>query len=440
MLNGLARRDVLKILGLAALATSSSALVACSDNSGPAIATDPGVVAAQVDREAGDPKLIPGVVDALNHLTGGLYAQLSSQPGNLAFSPYSVAVALSMTRNGAAGKTAEEMDQVLGIGDLAAHNGGINALTQAVEGLAGTFEQEGADPAVIALDSANALFGDGSVTWSDDFLETLARSYGAGMRTVDYIGHTEDARTKINGWTAERTHDKIPEIIPEGVLDELTRLVLVNALYFKAPWQFPFQETLTSDRPFHRSASDTVDVPTMVASLEGAGYGEGEGWRAVRLPYVGGTLAMSVLLPDEGAFGDLEQKVAGGQLAVILGTAVTDAMVELSLPRWKFRTEASLKDALTALGMPIAFSLDADFTDMTDEDADLHIGAVLHQTFVAVDERGTEAAAATAVVMQDESAPAVRVEVVVDRPFLFVIHDVEHLTPLFVGRVADPTA
>jgi serpin B len=437
----LPRRDVLRLLGLAVLATSSSALAACGDDDTP---RSGGEVAAPVDRSSGDPAGIGGAVAALHHLAGGLYAQLSpelsAQGENLAFSPYSVAVALAMTRNGALGRTAEEMDRVLGIQDLAAYNGGINALTRAVEDLAGTVEQDGSDPAVIAIDSATALFGDGSITWSEPFLQALASSYGAGMRTVDYIGHTEEARAQINDWTADRTHDKIPEIVPEGVLDILTRLVLVNALYFQAPWLVPFQKEQTSDRPFHRSATDTVDVPTMSAYLDTATYGEGHGWRAVRLPYVAGTLAMTVILPDEGAMADVEQRVADGDLGVILEPVTTQALVQLYLPRWKFRTQAPLKDALSALGMPTAFSDDADLTAMTDEDTDLHIAAVLHETFVAVDEVGTEAAAATAVVVSEESAPAVRVEVAVDRPFLFVIHDVQHLTPLFVGKVVDPSA
>jgi serpin B len=433
------RRDVLRLLGLAVLATSSSTLAACADGVDSGANAGKGVVAARVERTAGEPGQIDGVVETMHRLTGGLYAQLSAEGGNLAFSPYSIAVALAMTRNGALGRTAEEMDQVLGIQDVGAHNEGVNALTQAVEGLAGTFDQMDGEPAVIALDSANALFGDGSVGWSDDFLEALARSYGAGMRTVDYIGHTEEARTQINDWTAERTRDKIPEIVPEGVIDNLTRLVLVNALYLKAPWALPFDEGQTAHRPFHRSDGDTVDVPTMSASIE-TGYGEGHGWRAVRLPYVAGGLAMTIVLPDPDALADVEQRVTEGDLGVILRTAVTQAMVVLTLPRWKFRTQAPLKEALSALGMPTAFDSDADLTAMTDEDADLYIGAVLHEAFVSVDEKGTEAAAATAVVVQLESAPAVRVEVAVDRPYLFVIHDVQHLTPLFVGRVSDPSA
>ncbi len=431
------RRDVLRLLGLAVLATSAASLTACGEETSSGV-PEPGLVAARADRASGDASRIPAVVESLHRLTGGLYAQIATEGGNLALSPYSVAVALAMSRNGALGRTAKEMDEVLGIKDLAAHNDGLNALTKAVEGLAGSFEQDGGDPAVIALDSANALFGDKSVGWADQFLDALARSYGAGMRTVDYIEHTEDARAQINAWTADRTHDKIPEILPEGVVDTLTRLVLVNALYFKAPWQTPFDESFTADRVFHRSQTDAVDVPTMSVYLSSAGHGQGPSWQAVRIPYAGSTLAMTVVLPDVGALADVEQQVSDGGLGAILG-AHEQVAVRLRLPRWRFRTQASLTEVLGSLGMPTAFTDQADFTGMTDE-VDLHVGAVLHETFVAVDEKGTEAAAATAVAMEAGSAPAQPLEVDVDRPFLFVIHDVEHLTPLFVGRVVDPSA
>jgi len=437
----LTRRHTLRLLGLSVLATSSAVLTACGEQTGstrPAGADD-GVVTGDASGSPGDPEGIGTVVDGLHHLTGGLYAELAREDGNLAFSPYSVAVALAMTRNGAAGSTAAEMDGVLGIADLDAYNDGLNALGRGLDALAGSFKQPGDDPAVIALDGANALFGDGSMDWSGEFLDALARSYGAGMRVVDFAGDPEAARTRVNEWTDERTHDKIPQILPQGVVDELTRLVLVNALYFKAPWQLPFEEERTTDQPFHRSSGDVVDVPTMAAELNTVGYAAGQGWQAVRLPYFGGTLAMTVVLPEDGGLPALESALAGGDLGRIIGATTQPVGVRLAVPRWTFRGEAALKDALSALGMPTAFTDDADFTPMTDDDADLHIGAVLHQAFVAIDEHGTEAAAATAVTVGLTSAVAEYVDMTVDRPFLFVIHDVEHLAPLFVGRVSDPS-
>ena len=434
------RRDVLRLLGLATLATTAPTLAACGSEHGAGV-SDLGLVSSKVRRSPGDPALIGPVVDALNGFAGGLYGQLSTSPGNLALSPYSVAVALGMTVNGAAGRTSDEMSKVLGIGrslDLEAYNGGLDALTQAVEGLAGSFERPDDDPAVIALDSANALFGDRATPWRQAFLDTLAASYGAGMRVVDWVHDPEAGRRAVNSWTADRTHDKIPEILPEGVVDALTRLVLVNALYFKAPWLVEFSDDLTTDQPFHRSPGDSVDVPTMLGELEGVSLGQGDGWQAVRLPYYGNTLAMTVVLPDDGRLADLESVVSRGHLGDVLA-APSPAAVRLRLPRWTFRSDTPLKDVLSALGMPTAFSDRADLTPMTDDATDLHIGAVLHQTFVAVDEHGTEAAAATAVVAQVESLPQY-VDVTVDRPFLFVIHDIAHLTPLFLGRVADPAA
>ncbi len=432
------RRDVLRLLGLAALATSVSSLAACGGDEDPGHARDVDLVSSDVRRVPGDPAAVAPVVAAVHRLAGGLYAGLAAQDGNLALSPYSVAVALAMTANGAAGATSEEMSHVLGLDiadlDLGAYNGGLGALTQSVEGLAGRWERPGDDPAVIALDGANALFGDRSTTWRPAYLDTLAASYGAGMNVVDWAGDPEAGRASVNSWTSDRTHDRIPTILAEGSVDELTRLVLVNALYFKAPWQTPFEEHATAPLPFHVNGDDPVDVPTMRGTLMGAGYAEGDGWTSVRLPYYGSTLAMTVVLPDD--LGAFEETVARGALEDVLG-ATTPQAVSLSLPRWTFRSTSALSEVLAELGMPTAFGDDADFSAMTDESDGLRIAKVAHEAWIAVDETGTEAAAATAVAVGGTSMP-VTVPVVVDRPFLFVIHDVEHGTPLFVGRVTDP--
>jgi serpin B len=258
------------------------------------------------------------------------------------------------------------------------------------------------------------------------------------MQAVDYVDDAEAARTAINGWTAKRTHDRIPEIVPEGAIDNLTRLVLVNALYFKAPWAKELEKFATSPRPFEVPGQGSVQVDTMAGVVEPASYGAGDGWQAARLPYFGGTLAMTVVLPDEDGLAAVEKIVARGGLRDILAAPARQA-VQLLLPKWTFTSASPLKQVLTDLGMPTAFDPDAaDFSAMTaDGGTDLHIDDVMHQAFIAVDEHGTEAAAATAVTMGTTSMPET-VEFVVDRPFLFVIHDVAHLTPLFLGRVADP--
>ncbi len=381
---------------------------------------------------------IPDAVASLTALAAGLYDALAAKPGNLVLSPYSVAVALAMTVNGAEGETAEEMLDVLSVADLDRFNGGLNALTQHVEGLAGKVKRGDDSTAELALDTANALFGQRDTEWQEPFLDTLASSYGAGMRLVDYKAAAEAARTLINDWTATQTHDRIPEILAEGVIDELTRLVLVNAIYLKAPWEEPFDTSSTAKRPFRTDDGQTVQADTMSLGLSSSGYARGDDWEAVRILYAGSALAMTVVLPAEGRLDQVSAAVADGRLPEILA-ANKPTMVQLSLPKWEFRTQAALADVLKAMGMPTAFDPNAaDFSGMTEQEQ-LFISAVAHEAFIAVDEEGTEAAAATAVVMGTTSMPQYQ-EVVVDRPFLFVIHDVEQGAPLFLGRVSDPTA
>ena len=222
------------------------------------------------------------------------------------------------------------------------------------------------------------------------------------------------------------------------MLDPLTRLVLVNALYLKAPWEIPFEKSLTESLPFQRADGSAVDVDTMVQTLS-ATVTEGDGWRAARLPYAGRALAMALVLPDAGRMREVESLLASGGLAAVL-SAGRPTMLDLRLPRWTFRTQAPLNDVLQQLGMRTPFDPDAaDFLPMTEEDLDLYVSAVLHEGFIAVDEEGTEAAAATAAVMSVTGAPVTE-PFHVDRPFLFVIHDVEYGTPLFLGRVDDPSA
>ena len=435
------RRDALRLAVIAAIASPLAA--ACGDvDSGDrksGTATELELVKSDLGRSAGKPDAIPEVVAALHALAGGLYGRLAAEPGNLVLSPFSVAVALGMTLPGAGGRTADEMREVLGVTSDAPFHGGLNALTGYVEGLAGPQDRADGSKAVLALDGANQLYGQQGVGWQPDFLDLLAREYGAGVRTVDYQNAHEEARVLINDWVAGRTQDRIPELIPAGVLDHLTRLVLVNALYLKAPWEIPFEKSLTEPMPFHRRDGSSVDVDTMVQPTLTTTMTQGDGWRAARLPYAGRTLAMTLVLPDPGRMREVEGLLTSGGLTDVMSTG-RRAMLDLRLPRWTFRTQAPLTDVLQRLGMHSAFDPDeADFRPMTEEDLDLYVSAVLHEGFIAVDEEGTEAAAATAVVVSETSAPVTE-PFHVDRPFLFVIHEVEYDTPLFLGRVDDPSA
>jgi len=444
---GLARRDTLRLglLGLGLL-SGAGALAACGGSDDPSDEPstkvgDDGIelVSSDVKRAAGDPSVLPDVVTGLQALTGDLYGRLAADPGNLVLSPYSVLVALGMTLGGAAGKTAEEMSTVLGADRLGNRwHKGVNALTSSIDGRAGEKERGDKSKAEIALATANQIFGQRGVGWEADFLDLLAKEYGAALRAVDFETAAEQARTQINDWVEDQTNDKIVDLIPEGVLTALTRLVLVNAIYLKAPWEDPFEKGLTEKADFTLADGSTVQADTMKKSDLRASVVSGQGWQAASIPYAGRELAMAIVLPDAGRMDAVEQRLVEAGPAEFV-TGGTPGVFEVSLPKWTFRTAAPLSDALKRLGMPTAFTGEADFSPMTEEDLDLAISDVVHQAFIAVDEEGTEAAAATAVV---EGATAVEVaeRFIVDRPFLFVIHDTEHGTPLFVGRVADPTA
>ncbi|MGF7238241.1 MAG: serpin family protein [Frankia sp.] len=447
----LERRDLLKGLALLAGLGAGGGLAGCGGEasgggSDGEAGADPGratqaVAVSAVARSSADPAALTSAAASVSAFAADLYQRISAAaPGNVACSPYSVAVALAMTRVGAAGRTARELDAVLHAPDLAELAAGMNALSLHLAGLAGPRRNATGGKAQIALDTANALWGQRGIRWQQPFLDTLGRDYGAGVRLADYERAATTARVAINAWTAQRTHGRIPHLVPTGVLDTGTRLVLVNAVYLKAPWDQPFEKVATTPAPFTRADGSVVRVPMMSGSLAGARYVTGPGWRAVEVPYAGRELAMTVLVPDPGRLASVAGALHGDALHGLL-TGGRPAEVRLRLPRWTFRTQVSLTAALTALGMPSAFGDAADFSRMTTQER-LAIRAVLHEAFVAVDEAGTEAAAATAVALgtsaQGFGGPAV--ELVADRPFLFVIHDTRTATPLFIGRVTDPSA
>jgi serine protease inhibitor len=399
-----------------------------------------GLVRSAVGRTAADPKDAAGAADSVRAFTADLYRRVAAKDGNIACSPYSVAVALAMARNGARGRTAQEMDRVLHASGLQQLNDGLGAVEALLEDRSGPVRRADGSKATIQLRVANSLWGQRGVTWQAPFLDALARSYGTGMRVADYKTDADGARLRINSWTSDQTAGKIPHLLPEDMLDELTRLVLVNALYLKAPWENPFEKDRTEARSFTRADGSTVDVPTMSTQLSGARYARGDGWAAAELPYAGGALAMTVIRPDPGTLPAVESGLDGPGLARITRTMAPVPALDLRIPKWTFRTTLRLNETLSALGMPTAFDQRrADFGGMTTEEP-LYISAVQHEAFVAVDEAGTEAAAATAAVVSATSMGPLPVPLVLDRPFLFLIQDRATETPLFLGRVADPSA
>lgn len=438
----LTRRDVLRSAGvLGGVAAASPLLAGCGgspDATGP-----PGqgsgdvALAADVSRYVGGSSARPGVITAVSDFTADLYNQIAAaNPGNVVCSPYSVAVALAMARNGAEGQTAVEMDKVLHDTDLQRFNEGMDSLVLLLESRAGVKKREDGSKATISLEVANSLWGQRGEAWQRPFLKVLAKYYGAGMRLVDYKHDAAAARLAINRWTSQQTQGKIAHLIPPMALDPMTRLVLANAIYLKAPWEHPFTKAKTKARPFRLGDGTQITPPTMREKLFTVAT-SGPDWRAVRLPYAGRQLAMTVVVPTT-SLDDLEQTLDADLLKAIIGSTAQAQSLLVSMPRWKFRLTAQLNDALGSLGMPTAFDpSSADFSGMTREEQ-LYISAVLHEAYIAVDEQGTEAAAATAVVAIALSAEPPPPEFRVDRPFLFVLHDVETATPLFIGRVMDP--
>lgn len=432
------RRAALQVMGLVGLALGGgSGLAACGRPGGAGV----DVAISERGRVAPSVAALPDGVAAVTRFGERLFGRLASGRGNIVCSPYSVALALAMARNGARGRTAAEMDVVLGASGVEQLNAGLNALGQLLGSRSGDKERADRTTATVTLDVANAVWGQKDTPWEKAFLDALAGSYGAGVNLVDFPADAAGARSAVNRWTSDRTHGRMSEIVPDGAFTPLTRMALVNAIYLKAPWEAPFTRALTTSGPFTTAAGSTVQADMMRTSLDRADAAAGDGWQAGRLRYAGNELAMALVLPDEGRFDWVQSWLSEGGVTQLLSTLAPVSRVEVTMPRFSFRLQAPLTDVLSAMGMPSAFDeATADFTGMTTRER-LLIGAVLHEAFVAVDEEGTEAAAATAVVMRTTSAPQARpVTLTLDRPFLFVIHDVQTAAPLFVGRVSDPKA
>ena len=389
-------------------------------------------IRSEVARAGADPAAVQDARAALDAFSVDLYKVLARGDQNLILSPYSVAVALAMTRAGAVGETAAQMDKVLHAALSKDLNVGFNALDQSLAKRPGKYTL-GDRTLELELATANRLWGQKDFTFEAAFLDQLARSYGAGMQVVDYKNAHEAARGAINDWVAARTHDRIKDLIPQGVIAQTTRLVLTNAIYLKAAWPMRFRDAVPGI--FHRADGSDVQAKLMSQSAN-LPYGAGDGYQAVRLPYVGG-LSMVAIVPEAAKFSSFERGLDGAALRRIV-TGLSGTQVILSMPTFSFRSKARLKDALGELGMPVAFTDRADFSGMTKQEP-LEIADVIHQAFIAVDENGTEAAAATGVVGGATSAPLKQVELKIDRPFLFLIQDDETGAILFMGRVADPT-
>lgn len=358
-----------------------------------------------------------------------VYAQLRSQPGNLFYSSHSLVSALAMTYVGARGTTATELASALhfGLPDAQLHPA-FNALDRALTA-------PPAHPGDFQLTIDDALWGQKGFTFLAPFLDALATNYGAGMNLLDFERDAEASRAFINAYIASRTNDLIPELLPEGSIGSDTRLVLTNAIYFKADWVEAFEPADTRPADFHLRGGSKVSVPTMHGIAHGK-HARLEGYDALALPYKGERISMLILVPDAGTFETFEAGLAPDVLTRAVG-ALAPAAIELAMPKFSLDQKVDGKAVLEALGVHAAFD-DADFSGIS-TDAQLQISDILHQAVVKVDEKGTEAAAATAVVVGVTSVPVSDVRIDLDRPFVFFIRDDATGALLFSGRLVDPS-
>jgi len=419
---------------LALAAAASLLLSACGPRGGEVAAsnlprvTDPDAAPAELyELVAGD-----------NAFAFDLYQAVRTSDGNLFYSPYSISLALAMTYAGARGETASQMADVL---HYSLPNDRLHSAFNALDLDLARRPEQAADVDKnqrFALSIVNSIWGQKGWPFLSEFLDLLALNYGAGMRLVDYMNAPEEARLAINDWVSEQTKARIKDLVPQGLITPDTTLVLVNAIYFKAAWQYEFDSSQTKDGPFTLLDGSQVSAPLMsLDHLASLGYANGDGWQAVTLPYKGGMTEMVIIVPDEGWFTEFEASLSADRFDEILA-GMEPKMVALTMPKFSFTSSYQLKDVLSGMGMPLAF--DDEQADLSGIDGrrDLFIRDVVHKAFVAVDEAGTEAAASTAVIIAPTAMLMPDVELTIDRPFFFVIRDVPTDSILFVGRVVDP--
>jgi serpin B len=359
---------------------------------------------------------------------------IAAEGDNTILSPFSIAAALTMTYAGARGVTAEQMGDVLHLGllDSTVHEA-RNELALRIGNTPAPGPDDERQP--LQVNIANSLWAQQGFAFESDFLETLAAAYDAGVRLVDYVADADQAREAINDWVADETKDRIVDLLPPGSITRDTRLVLTNAIWFKANWAVPFSPQATTEAGFRLIDGSTVTVPMMHGGGRMA-YTNGDGYQAARLSYAGDA-SMLLIAPAEGRFDKILALLDGEFLALIDESLGTHA-VDLTMPSFEFETQLSLRSILTELGMAEAFipSL-ANFSGISTQRDDLYIQDVVHKAFISVDEEGTEAAAATASLFGITSAPP-PATLTLDNPFIFLIRHDSTGEILFAGTVANP--
>lgn len=365
------------------------------------------------------------------------YHKIAAEKANLVFSPASVSIALSMAYAGAAGITASEMAAALHFSLPAerlfpAFNSLDLNLASRGQGKKAT------DGGPMQVKIVNAAWAERTYQFRSEFLDTLASNFGAGINLLDFVKNWEPARITINDWVSDQTNDRIKDLLPEGSLDTMTRLVLTNAVYLNAAWKDPFDPTDTRDGTFTLLAGSPMTTKFMGAHVTAPAV-KGDGFSAVALPYDDERLSMLLLVPDAGTFGTFESSLDASKLGSIVAASQVQP-VSLRMPRFRTETSQEFVAILESLGVHAAFQPgNADFSGM-DGSRELYISEVVHKAFIDVGEKGTEAAAATAVVTKGLGIDApTDISIVADRPFIYVLRDQPTGAILFMGRVLDPS-
>jgi serpin B len=392
---------------------------------------------------------LPTVMAENNAFAFDLYRQLRGESGSLFFSPLSISAALAMTYAGAAGATARQMADVFhwALPGDRLHPAFGELIARLLGESAGASSPAGDPASKFIFDIANSLWGQSNYQFYDDFLDTLAESYHAPLVRHDFRGSAASAeagRVLINDWVSDKTHDRIKDLLKPADITTATRLVLVNAIYMKAAWQYQFDESATRPQTFHLPGENlTVE---MMHQTQRYKYAEGDGYQVLELPYAGTSMSMDIFLPRAGAFDAFEQGFSAETTAAILDKLRT-CEVSLSLPKFKVEQEMELSAVLKALGMTDAFTPGADFSGIHDsslDGEDFYIGRVRHKAWIEVKEDGAEAAAATAVIGGTcESvgwSPPAPVPFTANRPFIYMIRDTATGSTLFMGRVSDASS
>lgn len=383
-----------------------------------------------------DPKASAEELQKLAHASNqfalDLYQQLVDKEGNLIYSPFSIYQALLMTYAGAEGETAQEMMDVLGVTDDNAIHNVMNALNLTLQSKPAYVTK---DMQPLIFNIANALWAQKDFHFEQAFLDKLSANYSAGLRLVDF-NNPDEARQLINHWVELQTNEKIKDLIPAGLLNEMTRLVLSNAVYFKGAWSNRFDSARNTTEEFTSLDGAKNKVEMMNNSFTGAGFVEND-YSVVSLPYEGGNFTMMALLPED--FVAFQKTLDADLLNEIFGKlSQNNAMIHLTMPKFSTESSFDIGETLAAMGMPNAFDAEfADFSGMTGG-KDLYISDVVHQAFIDVNEDGTEAAAATMVIMAPTSMPGEAITLRFDRPFIYLIYNTETNTVLFMGQVVAP--